>query len=94
MTDIIIELEKSSESARSIEDCEGATVISSDRFDGDTLIQAIVTLGSISIPLVAKIIIENIRSKKHVVVKHKGIEIKGLDAENTIKILEELSEND
>jgi hypothetical protein len=94
MTDIIIELENSKESIQSIEKCEGVNVINSDRFEGGAVLQVIITLGTISIPLVAKIIIENLRANKHVVVKHKGIVIKGLSAENTLKVLEELSKND
>lgn len=94
MTDIIIELDNSAESLHFLENCEGANVINSDRFDGSVLLQAIVTLGTISIPLVAKIIIEKLRSNRHIVIKHKGIEIKGLDADNARKILEEIAKND
>lgn len=61
------------------------------RFDGvSDYIQALVTLTTISIPLVAKIIIEKIRSKKHISIKYGGIEIKGISEDNVFQVLENL----
>jgi hypothetical protein len=68
--------------------------VKSDRLDGDTVLQAVITLSSVSIPLIANIIIESIRSRKHIVIKKNGITIKGIDAQNAIKILKELDEDD
>jgi hypothetical protein len=61
---------------------------------GDVVIQALVTLSSISIPIVGKIIIERIRANKHVEIIADGKKIKGLSAENAIQVLKELSDNE
>jgi hypothetical protein len=48
------------------------------------------SLNAVTLPLLAKLIIESIRANRYVVVKKKGIEIKGLDVDNVIAVLREI----
>jgi hypothetical protein len=52
--------------------------------------QALVTLSYITVPLVAKILIEHIRSKKNITVKYKGVRLKGLSEATAEKILSDI----
>lgn len=61
------------------------------RFDGTSdLLQVLITLSPLTLALVAKVIIEMIRSKRYNRVRTNGIEITGFTAKNTIKMLEKL----
>lgn len=67
-------------------------IVKSNRFDGtDGLLQAIVTLSTLSIPLIAKVIIEAIRARKHVSIKVNGTTITGVSEKTVLKILEGFS---
>jgi len=68
--------------------------IESKRFDGALALQLLAMLNTVTIPLLAKIIIERIRANRHVVIKKKGMVISGLSADNAIKVLSELAKND
>jgi hypothetical protein len=66
-------------------------IIDKKNFNGQSeIIELICTLSTVSLPIIAKIIVERIRSRKYIEVKHKGLIIKGLSEENTVKILEKL----
>lgn len=65
-----------------------AEIIEIKRFDGGAAIVAVVLpLLTATLPFLTKIVLEQIRSKRHVVVKVDGIELRGLDADNASKIL-------
>lgn len=49
-----------------------------DHFEGDVgVLSALVTIATATIPVIGYIVTEKIKSKKHVRVKYKGIEISG-----------------
>jgi hypothetical protein len=74
---------------------EEIEIVSPQRFDGTiSLGQALVTLTVASIPWVAKIVLEAIKSKKHVVIKTKGITISGFSETNAIQVLEKILHGD
>lgn len=59
-----------------------------NRFEGDTEItNALLVISSITIPLIAKIIIELIKSARFRSVKYKGVEIKGISKADSEKIV-------
>jgi len=63
----------------------------SKKFDGESnLIDILINLSYFTIPFVAKVIIEFIKSRKHIKVKHKGIEITGLSEKTTLKVLKNI----
>ena len=67
-----------------------------DKFDGiSDCSQIIVILSPIIISAIVSILKEKIRSKKHIKLKHKGTEIKGVSEDNVESILKNLllSEN-
>lgn len=68
--------------------------IEAKRFDGALVLQLLAMLNAVTIPLLAKIIIERIRANRHVIIKKKGMVISGLSADNAIKVLSELAKND
>jgi hypothetical protein len=62
--------------------------VDTNRLSGETdIIAAIVTISSFTLPLVANIITELIRSRQYVKVKVKGIEVSGLSESNAMEIL-------
>lgn len=65
--------------------------VESKRLDGIVLLQVLAALNTVTIPLIGKIIIERIRANKNVVVKAKGISITGLNADDVVKVLTQLS---
>lgn len=67
--------------------------IESKRFDGIIVLQILAALNTVTIPLIGKIIIERIRANKTVVVKAKGVTISGLNADDVVKVLTQLSNN-
>lgn len=68
--------------------------VDSQRFDGELIVQILAALNAVTIPLLGKIVIERIRANKHVVVKKDGITVSGLNADNAIKVITELSGDD
>ncbi|MBB6122946.1 hypothetical protein [Sphingobium subterraneum] len=65
-----------------------AEIIEIKRFDGGVAIVAVVLpLLTATLPFITKMVLEQIRSKRHVVVKVDGIELRGLDADSASKIL-------
>jgi putative effector of murein hydrolase len=67
------------------------TLVTLRRFDGQPeILQVLVILTSVTIPAIAKIVIELIRSRKHVSLKVNGIEVKGISEENIFNILKEI----
>lgn len=71
-------------------ECE---LIQSKKFQGQAeTVQVLITISATVLPFVAKIIIEYIRAKKHVSLKYKGVEVKGISEKNIVEILEKLKE--
>lgn len=65
------------------------------KFQGDPeMIQLLIDLSKVAIPAVAGVVVAFINSKKHIVIKHKGIELKGISEKNALEILEKLHEKD
>lgn len=61
------------------------------KFSGDQdIIQAIIIITAATIPYIFKIVLEQIRSKKYIKLKHKGIEIRGVSEKNVMNILKSL----
>ena len=58
------------------------------------MLQLVIDLSRIIIPTVGAMIVACLQAKKHVVLKYKGIEIKGISEKNIIKILEGMVEED
>ena len=89
---IVMELHRADETVlKNLESIEKGTVSISKpkKFSGDAdLISAIVTLTTISIPVIGKVIIELINAKKYVKIKVKGVEISGITEKNAIEVLE------
>lgn len=95
MTSVLIEIKPDNLSEiTDLEKYEEFTIINSDRFDGESIVQFIVTLSAVSLPIATKIIIEKIKSNKHVIVKKDGMIVKGLNANDTMKVLKELKKDD
>ena len=70
-------------------------IISVVRFDGSSdLLHAFITITTITLPLVAKIIIELIQANKHRRITKDGMEITGFSEKDTSKILEKLLEKE
>lgn len=69
-------------------------LIESRRLDGAVVLQILAALNAVTIPLIGKIIIERIRASKSVVVKVKGVSITGLNADDVVKVLNQISKND
>lgn len=70
-----------------------AQVLEKKNFNGQTeILEVLIVLSTSALPIIAKLIIERIRSRKHIEVKYKGLTIKGLSEKNTIDILGKLIE--
>jgi hypothetical protein len=66
-------------------------LITSNRLEGGgALASVLVTLTSVSIPIVGKIIIEAIRARRHVCIKKGGLVIKGVTEQTALEILRKL----
>lgn len=91
MAKISLEIEKSQTDAYRLvakTDAVEAQFVEIKRFDGGLEIVAVILpLLSATLPFVTKIVLEQIRSKRHVVVKIDGVELRGLDADSASKIL-------
>jgi hypothetical protein len=61
------------------------------RFGGESdILQVVVALSPLTIPFIAKVIVEYIRAQQSVVVKYRGVEIRGLSAENVKSVLTQI----
>jgi hypothetical protein len=97
MTKILIEFDRTEEAMlrQELANLESEiTFIDTQRFDGALVVQILATLSTVTAPLLAKIIVERIRANRHVVIKKQGITISGLNADNAVKVLAELTKND
>ena len=66
-------------------------IIDKKNFNGQTeLIELLCSATMLSIPILGKIIIESIKSRRNIIIKHNGTTIKGLSQDNVTKILEKL----
>ena len=54
----------------------------------------IVTISSVTIGSISKILIESVRAKRHVKIKYKGVEISGVSEANLTGILEKISSDE
>jgi hypothetical protein len=96
LNDISIEIEKAAAQQYEREVKEGkidADFIEIKRFDGGVAIVAVVApLLASTLPFITKIVVSQINAKKHVVVKVKGIEIRGLDEASASRLIREIYE--
>lgn len=70
---------------------EYVQVINARKFQGEPeTIQLLITLSSIIIPSIATVIVNLIRAKKHISLKYKGVEVKGISEDTVVQILNEL----
>lgn len=67
-----------------------ADIIETSAFDGTNLTAILIPLTTITINYIGKIIVELIKARKSIEVNIDGNLIKGLDAKNTLKILNEI----
>ncbi len=68
-----------------------AKLFHSRRFEGEIgITEALTILATVTIPVIAKVIIELLRARKQVRIKVDGIEISGLTENTTVGILEKL----
>lgn len=58
------------------------------------VIQAIVSITTSSLPVIASIVIAFANAKKDVCIKYKGIEIKGLNEKNAMELLQKLLDSE
>ena len=73
----------------------GAIAIKSKAFQGaPEMIQLLVELTPAILATVTTISVTCIKAKKHISIKHNGIEISGISEKNALKIFEELMKND
>lgn len=97
MSQVLIELDTADEAVireAFNELSDDVSIANAKRFDGATALQLLALLNTVTIPIIGKIVIERIRSNRHVVIKKKGIVISGLSANNAIKVLTELAKDD
>lgn len=91
---IIIQLEPNEilliEEIKNIPESDTELILKKNFNGQQELVEMLVKITVISLPLIANIIVQAIKSKKQIVVKHKGTTIKGLSEANTMKILEKL----
>lgn len=68
-------------------------VLNSRRFQGEPeTIQLLIELSSFIIPSIASVIVAYIHSKKHISIKYKGLEVKGISESTVIEVLEKLND--
>ncbi len=72
------------------------TVVQPDRFDASSseIAHAMIVLSATTLPFLTKIVVELIRARKHVSIKHKGMELAGLSEDRAESILRNLLEHD
>ncbi|MDX9973061.1 MAG: hypothetical protein RBU21_08735 [FCB group bacterium] len=85
---------------RSDLDCANAiapgsvTFVDSDKIEGTIdIVQALLALSGIVVPVVGKVVIEAIRSRRHVVIRKNGIVVTGVTADSALRVLKELSDD-
>jgi len=65
--------------------------VTADSIDGTSdLIQVLLVVNSLALPILAKIVIESIRARKHVSLKKGGIEITGISEASVHEILQRI----
>lgn len=75
------------------QDVEGIDIVEEEAFEGtEQVINLLINLSLISLGVVAKIITDNIKSKKFVKMKYKGMKVEGISEESVLKILTEIKE--
>ena len=68
-------------------------IIDTKQLIGDFgVMHATISLTSMTLPFVTKILLELIRSKKNVSLKYKGVEVKGISEKNVVDVLNNLLE--
>ena len=74
----------------------GATLIRSKTFQGTAeTIRLLIELTPVVLTAVTAIVVTNIKAKRHISIKYKGVEVTGISEENALKIFENLmNEND
>lgn len=72
----------------------GVEIVETDNLDasGVEVIKLLVPVTTAAITAAAAIIVQMLRSRRHVKIKQGGVEITGLNADNAIKVLSALSE--
>jgi hypothetical protein len=96
LDDIAIEIEKAvaqTYEAEAVASGIEADFIEVKRFDGGVAIVAVVLpLLTATLAFITRLVLAQIESKKHVVVKVKDVEIRGLDAGSVTRLLREALE--
>lgn len=70
------------------------SLIESRKFDGSSdILTVIVAVTVPTIVAIKNIVVESIRSRKNIKIKHKNIELTGLSEDAAIKIIEELTKD-
>ena len=92
--DVVLEVAESEAAAAKelqIEFPDRVRIVSTARFRGDMgVIAAIVTLSATLIPSLAKIVIEQIRARRHVSITIRGVQVRGITEDNAVEILKGL----
>jgi hypothetical protein len=60
-------------------------------FDGADILTILVPLAAAVIPAIVKIVTKSIEAKQYVVVKHKGVEIRGISEGKLTTVLQQLA---
>ena len=97
MSQILIELDSTNEAAlqealKAV--AQYVTLVRTQRFDGAPVVQILATLNPVTIPPLARIVVERVQANRHVVIKKEGLTNSGLSTDNATKVLTELSKND
>jgi hypothetical protein len=70
---------------------DSVTIARAKRFDGlSDLVQALVVLSPATLPFVSKMVVEKIRSRSKVVVKYRGMELRGLTDATVLEVFKDL----
>lgn len=65
--------------------------VSSEKFDASIeLTELVLSLTIGTIPFITKIVIELIRARKHIKIKHKGLEVVGISEKNAEQLLRQI----
>jgi len=91
MTTLILEVDMDDGDLSELLSSPDASLVQTDRFDGVSIAQVLVTLGGFTIPLVVQVVIAKIKAKQHIIVKKDGVTVQGIDAENAVEIIKSLS---
>ncbi|EGR0935573.1 hypothetical protein HJ107_24560 [Vibrio parahaemolyticus] len=78
----------------SIEEFESSCIESSS-FDGQSEVMTLIlSLSTLTLPLLAKIYIEHIKSKKSIKLIYKGVQVQGVSEKTILKVLKEIESED